>query len=58
MHTRSNIVTGKTKFNIISEKEISPKNIIITNHYSGKKFVLYNKHVDAVQANKFNKIII
>ena len=58
MHTRSNIVTGKTKFNIISEKEISPKNIIITNPYSGKKFVLDNKHVDAVQANKFNKIII
>ena len=57
MHTRSNIIIGKTKFSIISEKDIKPESIIASNSFSGQKFTLGYNDIDAVVANKFNKVI-
>ena len=57
MHTRSNIIIGKTKFSIISEKDIKPESIIASNPFSRQKFTLGYNNIDAVVANKFNKVI-
>ena len=57
MHTISNIIIGKTKFSIISEKNIKPESIIASNSFSGQKFTLGYNDIDAVVANKFNKVI-
>tara|TARA_Y100000031_G_scaffold77395_2_gene85229 strand:+ start:2091 stop:4844 length:2754 start_codon:yes stop_codon:yes gene_type:complete len=51
------IKTSTTKFNIISEKNIMPKNISANNSFSGKKFTLSYVNTVGVQANKFNKVI-
>ena len=51
------IKTSTTKFNIISDKNIKPKNISANNPFSGKKFTLSYINTDGVQANKFNKVI-
>ena len=51
MHTRSNIIIGKTKFSIISEKDIKPESIIASNPFSRQKFTLGYNNIDAVVAN-------
>jgi len=58
MHTRSSVIVAKTKFSLITDKDILPINIFGENPFSKKQIKLsYSKNKDAVQMTKFNKII-
>ena len=57
-HPNFKIQTSPTKFNIITEKAIKPKDIKAQSIFSNDKFLLrYLFNFDAAQTNKFNKVI-
>ena len=57
-HPNFKIQTSPTKFNIITEKAIKPKDIKAQSIFSNDKFLLrYLFNFDAAQTNKLNKVI-
>ena len=57
-HPNFKIETSPTKFSIITENNIKPKNILAQSNFSNKKFPLnYLSNFEAAQTNKLNKVI-
>jgi len=58
MHSQFNIETVNTKFNFITENNLTPDKVVALNPFSQKSFIMEKENINGVQKNKFNKIII